>query len=322
MTDPSTDPSANPSTDPSLDQSKDPSKNAATGADHSSDTWSVGQSLDVDSLFKEWSQEDELSEDELEPKRRFSVGRSPAMLFVITLISAGLSYFSYPMIGALINADEYESCDRDVTFQHHQKCEMDTYVASSYIVAVGRAHSPNDPDEWRRYDGLSYVVQLHLNRDSVKFLSQDDAKPQVMSEGEVYAIVPAHRRSVAELYRSQGDLAGFKLTAQDDLNRGLIVDPGIDEGYRHLERELRVNLDIPYTEKLLFLDLTYNPWNQVTKIMIAVLAPLIMLMSLLALRNEVKRRRVVQALDEADEAWLREFERAGESFNDESSSEA
>ena len=89
-----------------------------------------------------------------------------------------------------------------------------------------------------------------------------------------------------------------------------MIDPQIATSYRHLERELRVNLGLSPQKKLWFFDVSYSPWDHKMPLATSVLTPLICLLSLLALRRELKRRRVVQDEEQTEKEWLDAFEAA------------
>ena len=101
---------------------------------------------------------------------------------------------------------------------------------------------------------------------------------------------------------------------------GLMIDPSIATSYRHLERELRINLGVTPKEKLWFFDVTYSPWDHKMPLATALLTPLIALLALLALKKELLRRKNEQKQSESEQEWLNAFEMAAQDAGLETSS--
>ena len=259
----------------------------------------LGEALDPDALFEQWAQEDQFME-EGDYSPSFSVGRHPLLLFLIILISSALGYYCYPALDAVIHKDHFEVCG-DVferaqskrkgevvtPLRHQQKCELSVMVGTINIFAIGSAEQNTQQDRFEKNRGISYVVKLHGD--------------------QIYGILPAHLKWVESYRLEHGSLFGLEFIA-----RGLMIDPKQASGYQHLEREIRVNLAVPSDKQIWFFDLTYSPWDYLMQVITAILAPLIALLSLIALRKELSRRKHEQEAEQADEAWLQAFQDAAQ----------
>ena len=94
-----------------------------------------------------------------------------------------------------------------------------------------------------------------------------------------------------------------------------MIDPAIATSYRHLERELRVNLGIKAEEKLWFFDVTYSPWDHKMPLITAIIAPFIALLSLVAIRRTMTQQRAIDEAAQLDQEWLSAFEAAAAEAN-------
>ena len=273
---------------------------------HQDSPWALGQELNAEELFEQWSQRDhQETVDEVERAQRFSVGRSPLLLVVVAIFAIILSVMSFPALEALMDRDQFDECGDLSThaqpvesaigkgkkhatpFKHLRKCKLASFVGTSSLFAIGRPKNPDAQDMFKRSEGISYVVKLHGD--------------------QVYAILPAHNRLVETYYRTRGDLAGLELSEGNQLGLGLIVDPAREPAYQALEREIRNNLGVKIGIKVWFFDVTYDPWDHKMPIVMSVLGPLIALLALIALKNELQRRRRLQQADADDAAWIAAF---------------
>jgi hypothetical protein len=266
--------------------------------------WAIGQELNAEELFEQWSQQDELDHEiEIQKAQRFSVGRSPLLLVVVIIFSTVLAVLSFPALEALINRNHFDDCGdlsdyvqslestsevQSKPYRHLRKCKLSSFVGTSSLFAIGRPKYPDAQELFKRSEGVSYVVKLHGD--------------------QVYAILPAHYPQVETYYRTRGDLAGLELTNSNRLNLGLIVDPEREPAYQALEREIRNNLGVKIGVKVWFFDVTYDPWDHKMPIIMSILGPLIALLALIALKNELQRRRRLKQADSDDEAWITAFE--------------
>ena len=260
-----------------------------------------GVELNTEELFEQWSREEQLdvSVESGGGGRRFSVGRSPLMLGLVIALSLTLSALSFPALESLLKRDQVEDCG-DVSkrrgaqdarpFEHLERCQLTAFVGTSDLFSIGRPETPDDPDILKRKAGVSYVVKL--------------------SGDQVYAILPADHPAIDAYYSTQGDLAGFGIDERYQLNQGLMIDPELEGAYQALEREIRTRLGVSLERKVWFFDVTYDPWDHKMPIIISLVGPLIALLALISLRNELRLRRQA-AQDEADdEAWISEFDQA------------
>ena len=260
----------------------------------------IGTELNPEALFEQWAKEEAWVEEQasLRQEERFSVGRHPLILVFIIIVSGVLSIYTFPALESVIHEGEFEECgnvlDRGLrqakgemikAFYHQQTCQLSAMVGTTNIFAIGAQENPESKDEFERIRGVSYVVKLNGD--------------------QVYAILPAHTKSVEGYRLKNGSLFGLEFTEV-----GLMIDPQIATSYRHLERELRVNLGLSPQKKLWFFDVSYSPWDHKMPLATSVLTPLICLLSLLALRRELKRRRVVQDEEQTEKEWLDAFEAA------------
>lgn len=262
----------------------------------------VGLEIDPEALFEQWAKEEAWVEEQaqLRDEERFSIGRQPLALIAIALVSIFLAFYTFPALEAVINEDQFDECgnllDRKLlqsrgesitAFKHQQNCHLTAMVGTPNIFAIGAQENPKAKDEFERNRGVSYVVKLNGD--------------------QVYAILPAHPQKIEGYRLSHGSLFGLELD-----ETGLMIDPNIATSYRHLERELRINLGVLPSEKLWFFDVTYSPWDHKMPLLTALLTPFIALLSLLALRRELGRRKSEQVKAQNEQEWLVAFETAAQ----------
>ena len=280
-------------------------------SDHNQDSGSlVGLEIDPEALFEQWSKEEALLQDQAQShqEERFSIGRQPLALVAISIISIFLAIYTFPALDAVLHEGEHEECgnllDRKLqqnrgqtvkTFQHQQNCHLTAMVGTPNIFAIGAQEDPKNKDEFERNRGVSYVVKLNGD--------------------QVYAILPAHPRKIEGYRLRHGSLFGLEID-----ETGLMIDPSIATSYRHLERELRINLGVAPSKKLWFFDVTYSPWDHKMPLATALLTPLIALLALLALRKELSRRKTEQTESKSEQEWLNAFEMAAQDAGLEASS--
>ena len=264
------------------------------------DPFMVNTELDPDTLFEQWAKEDERNAlmQRQRASERFTVGRHPLILGAIFIVSAVLSVFCYPALDAVIHEGEFEDCGdvlnrainrskgiEPTPFYHQQSCQLSGMVGTTNLFAIGYQENPEAVDEFERNRGISYVVK--------------------MNGDQIYAILPAHPPEVEGYRLRNGSLFGLELREV-----GLMIDPNIATSYSHLERELRVNLGVKREEKLWFFDVSYSPWDHKMPLATALIAPLIALLSLVAIRRSVLQRRALDKAEKIDNEWLSAFEAA------------
>ena len=275
--------------------------------DHSSDqdqdsSSLIGLEIDPEALFEQWSKEDAWVEEQaqIRERERFSIGRQPLALVAIAIVSIFLAIYTFPALDAVLHEGEYEECgnllDRKLAqnrggnveaFQHQQSCHLTAMVGTPNIFAIGKQDNAKAQDEFERNRGISYVVKLNGD--------------------QVYAILPAHPRKIEGYRLKNGSLFGLEID-----EKGLMIAPTTATSYRHLERELRVNLGVSPNEKLWFFDVTYSPWDHKMPLATALLTPLIALLAILALKRELARRQIEKMQSKSEQEWLEAFEMAAQ----------
>lgn len=284
----------------SLTHSSETQGSATAGKTSLDDPFFVGAEIDPDQLFEQWAREDARAEVQRAQHQndRFSVGRQPLLLGLIAVVSAVLSFYCFPALDAVIHEGDFDQCgdvlERALSqskgeairpFYHQQTCRLSGMVGTTNLFAIGFQENPESKDEFERNRGISYVVKLN--------------------GGQIYAILPAHPPKVEGYRLRNGSLFGLEFTEV-----GLIIDPTIATSYRHLERELRVNLGIKSSERLWFFDVSYSPWDHKMPLATAVVAPLIALLALLAIYREMRRRQQLKEQEQEENDWLLAFEAA------------
>lgn len=264
--------------------------------------FAIGTEVDPDALFEQWAREDARNEalSLRQESERFTVGRHPLILAAIFIVSVVLAIYCYPALDAVIHEGEFDECGDVLTraldrskgtqtlpFYHQQRCQLSGMVGTPNLFAIGYQETPDSQDEFERNRGISYVVKLNGDH--------------------VYAILPAHPPEIEGYRLRNGSLFGLEIN-----ELGLMIDPRIATSYRHLEGELRVNLGIKAEERLWFFDVTYSPWDHKMPLATAIIAPLIALLSLIAIRRTMMYQRALEAAAQSDQEWLSAFEAAAQ----------
>ena len=71
----------------------------------------LGAEIDPETLFEQWSKEDAWAREQLvNDDERFSVGRHPLILVIVTIVSGILAFHTFPALDAVIHEDDFEEC--------------------------------------------------------------------------------------------------------------------------------------------------------------------------------------------------------------------